>query len=142
MPGGSGVLHWVMRLIMMVGMLVCLGGCSTWEIEPLPPEERGPRAQVPGGNTPPPPTTPPPPPSNPPGTDAPAGSVVVTVRKVDCAVCAEILAVRLRRVAGVTTVAVDQQTGRAVVRGSGVSREALRQQAEAGGFVVLGVQGM
>lgn len=125
---------------MVVVMLAAgwLGGCSTWEIEPLPPEERGPRAQVPGGNTPP----PPPPPSNPPGVDVPAGSVVVTVRKVDCAACAEILAVRLRRVAGVTTVAVDQKTGRAVVRGSGVSREALRQQAEAGGFVVLGVQGM
>lgn len=125
---------------MMVGMLVWLGGCSTWEIEPIPPEERGPRATVPGDGPPPPPPSNPP--GQPPGVDVPAGSVVVTVRKVDCAACAEILAVRLRRVAGVTTVAVDQKTGRAVVRGSGVSREALRQQAEAGGFVVLGVQGM
>lgn len=112
-----------------------LGGCGTWEVKPLPPEERGPRASVPGGDTP------PPPPSNPPGGDAPAGSVVVTVRKVDCSVCAAMLERRLRTVAGVSAVSVDQKTGRAVVRGSGVSRDALRRQAEEGGFVVLGVSG-
>lgn len=117
-----------------------LGGCGTWEVQPLPPEERGPRVSVPDGDTPP----PPPPPSNPPGGDAPmggAGSVVVTVKKVDCSVCAALLERRLRTVAGVSAVSVDQKTGRAVVRGSGMSRDALRREAEDGGFVVLGVVG-
>lgn len=135
--GGSGVLHWAMRLILVVGMAVWLGGCGTWEIEPIPPEERGPRASVPGGDAPPPPT--PPPPSDSPGG---AGSVLVTVKKVDCSVCAALLERRLRTVAGVSSVTVDQKTGRAVVRGSGVSREALHREAEAGGFVVRGVEGM
>jgi copper chaperone CopZ len=127
-----------MRLILVVGMAVWLGGCGTWEIEPIPPEERGPRVSVPGEGTPP----PPPPPTNPPGGDAPAGLIVVTVQKVDCSVCAALLERRLRTVAGVSSVTVDQKTGRAVVRGSGVSREALRREAEAGGFVVRGVEGV
>jgi copper chaperone CopZ len=67
---------------------------------------------------------------------------VVTVQKVDCSVCAALLERRLRTVAGVSSVTVDQKTGRAVVRGSGVSREALRREAEAGGFVVRGVEGV
>ncbi len=121
----------------MVLGVAWLGGCGTWKIEPIPPEERGPRVSVPGGDTPP----PPPPSTNPPGGDAPAGSVVVTVKKVDCSVCAALLERRLRTVAGVSAVTVDQKTGRAVVRGSGVSRDALRREAEEGGFVVLAVVG-
>lgn len=130
-----------MRKVLVIAAAGGLIGCGTWEIEPIPPEERGPRASVPGDGTPPPPQ-PPPPPTNPPGGDAPAGSVVVTVQKVDCSVCAALLERRLRTVAGVSSVTVDQKTGRAVVRGSGVSREALRREAEAGGFVVRGVEGM
>jgi copper chaperone CopZ len=68
--------------------------------------------------------------------------MLVTIKKVDCSVCAALLERRLRTVAGVSSVTVDQKTGRAVVRGSGVSREALRREAEAGGFVVRGVEGM
>lgn len=110
---------------------LALVGCGTWEIEPLPPGERGPQVRVPGGDTDPVP-------------DAP-GRVVVLVDRLDCPACAGVLETRLMRVAGVGAVSVDLKSGRAVVTpaaGAAVSTEALRRAAADGNFGVRGVQAL
>ncbi len=119
------------RALLVAAVWLC--GCGGWEIEPLPPEERGPRASVPGADAP--------ASSGPGGPSAPAGSLVVSIEKVDCPVCADLLERRLGSVAGVRSVRVDRAAGRAVVTGEGVSAAALRREAEAGGFVVRGIGG-
>ena len=122
---------------MCAAACVLSAGCSTWEIEPLPPDERGPRVQVPGGDSDPSPGG-----NTDPAPDAP-GRVVVLVDRLDCPACAGVLATRLRGVAGVGSVSVDLKSGRAVVTpaiGATVSTEALRRAAADGNFGVRGVQ--
>lgn len=118
---------------------LALVGCGTWEIEPLPPGERGPQVQVPGGDTDPSPGG-----NTDPAPDAP-GRVVVLVDRLDCPACAGVLETRLMRVAGVGAVSVNLKSGRAVVTpaaGAAVSTEALRRAAADGNFGVRGVQAL
>lgn len=138
-----------------VAAFACLtgvAGCSTYRLEPLPPEQRRAQATVPG-STPDAPTDAPPvnppgsnqPGSNQPGSSPPAstGAVTMLLDPVDCPVCADMLAGRLRAVPGVGTVAIDHGAGRVVVTpraGSGVSAQAVRAQAEAANFVVRSVE--
>lgn len=127
---------------MCAAACVLSAGCSTWEIEALPPDERGPQVQVPGGD-PDPPTPPGPPGGNTdPAPDAP-GRVAVLVNRLDCPACADVLATRLRGVSGVGLVWVDLKSGRAVVvpaPGRTLSQPALRAAAEAGNFRVRSVR--
>jgi|GEM_PF-4676254 len=125
------------RWLLVVCAALGAAGCGTWEIEPLPPDERGPQVQVPGGDTDPSPGG-----NTDPSPDAP-GRVAVLVNRLDCPACADVLATRLRGVSGVGSVWVDLKSGRAVVvpaPGRTLSGASLRAAAEAGNFTVRGVQ--
>lgn len=129
-------------MALVVSAALASAGCGTWEIEPLPPGERGPQVQVPGGDP-----DPPAPPGSPGGDTDPApdapGRVAVLVNRLDCPACADVLATRLRGVSGVGSVWVDLKSGRAVVvpaPGRTLSGASLRAAAEAGNFTVRGVQ--
>lgn len=116
-------------------------GCGTYRLEPLPPEDRGPQARVPGL-----------PPGADPGTTpnggSPAdpgspGSVIMLLDPVDCPVCAEMLAGRLRGVPGVSAVTVDHSAGRVVLSprpNAAVSVPAVRLQTESANFVVRSIE--
>lgn len=119
-------MHTALRVIPICAALICLAACGSWQIEPLPPEQRGPQTTR----------------NDPPPGPAPSGSGVVVIERVDCAACMEVLGQRLRGVPGVEAVAVDRESGRAVVTpraGYPVSPEALRTAATQGGFTVLRV---
>ncbi|MCC5824239.1 MAG: heavy-metal-associated domain-containing protein [Phycisphaerales bacterium] len=116
---------------------VLLAGCSTWDIDPLPPGERGPQVSRP--------PAPPPPPTSPGDqtpTPRPGETITLRVDGVDCPVCADMLAGRLRTVSGVSEARVVLRAGRVFITptsGAAVAPASLEHIVTDAGFTYRGM---